>query len=159
MYTSINRRPKYSSQINLSSLNQPPKASICTSPKPIITKLTRFTDQFQVDDDTTKINTQSCCFYYTNCKSICARYYEIATHNTILSVLYAKRTPRLYISCMQIGPNFVAPFLFPNVLYLYFFLFCSHGEDLIVTPFAQILASLRSVRNNFQLLTNVPANR
>ncbi|XP_033221812.1 cAMP-specific 3',5'-cyclic phosphodiesterase isoform X4 [Belonocnema kinseyi] len=32
----------------------------------------------------------------------------------------------------------------------------SHGEDLIVTPFAQILASLRSVRNNFQSLTNVP---
>ncbi|XP_072160419.1 3',5'-cyclic-AMP phosphodiesterase isoform X4 [Bemisia tabaci] len=31
-----------------------------------------------------------------------------------------------------------------------------HGEDLIVTPFAQILASLRSVRNNFLCLTNVP---
>ncbi|XP_030750546.1 cAMP-specific 3',5'-cyclic phosphodiesterase isoform X5 [Sitophilus oryzae] len=35
----------------------------------------------------------------------------------------------------------------------------SHGEDLIVTPFAQILASLRSVRNNFQCLTNVPSNK
>ncbi|XP_072382501.1 3',5'-cyclic-AMP phosphodiesterase isoform X3 [Diabrotica undecimpunctata] len=35
----------------------------------------------------------------------------------------------------------------------------SHGEDLIVTPFAQILASLRSVRNNFQCLTNVPLNK
>ncbi|XP_045474511.1 cAMP-specific 3',5'-cyclic phosphodiesterase isoform X10 [Harmonia axyridis] len=35
----------------------------------------------------------------------------------------------------------------------------SHGEDLIVTPFAQILASLRSVRNNFQCLTNVPPNK
>ncbi|KAL3270351.1 hypothetical protein HHI36_009399, partial [Cryptolaemus montrouzieri] len=34
-----------------------------------------------------------------------------------------------------------------------------HGEDLIVTPFAQILASLRSVRNNFQCLTNVPLNK
>ncbi|CAH0554635.1 unnamed protein product [Brassicogethes aeneus] len=34
----------------------------------------------------------------------------------------------------------------------------NHGEDLIVTPFAQILASLRSVRNNFQSLTNVPQN-
>ncbi|KAG8250070.1 hypothetical protein J6590_005464 [Homalodisca vitripennis] len=32
----------------------------------------------------------------------------------------------------------------------------NHGEDLIVTPFAQILASLRSVRNNFLSLTNVP---
>ncbi|XP_050670657.1 cAMP-specific 3',5'-cyclic phosphodiesterase isoform X2 [Leptidea sinapis] len=32
----------------------------------------------------------------------------------------------------------------------------SHGEDLIVTPFAQVLASLRSVRNNFLSLTNVP---
>nr|XP_023017452.1 cAMP-specific 3',5'-cyclic phosphodiesterase-like [Leptinotarsa decemlineata] len=34
-----------------------------------------------------------------------------------------------------------------------------HGEDLIVTPFAQILASLRSVRNNFLSLTNVPLNK
>ncbi|KAG7212440.1 hypothetical protein KM043_012755 [Ampulex compressa] len=34
-----------------------------------------------------------------------------------------------------------------------------HGEDLIVTPFAQILASLRSVRNNFLSLTNVPTNK
>ncbi|XP_055910037.1 cAMP-specific 3',5'-cyclic phosphodiesterase isoform X5 [Eupeodes corollae] len=33
----------------------------------------------------------------------------------------------------------------------------SHGEDLIVTPFAQILASLRSVRNNLLSLTNVQA--
>ena len=31
-----------------------------------------------------------------------------------------------------------------------------HGEDLIVTPFAQILASLRSVRNNYINLTNIP---
>uniref|UniRef100_A0A3B1KAN5 Phosphodiesterase n=1 Tax=Astyanax mexicanus TaxID=7994 RepID=A0A3B1KAN5_ASTMX len=31
-----------------------------------------------------------------------------------------------------------------------------HGEDLIVTPFAQVLASLRTVRNNFSVLTNVP---
>uniref|UniRef100_A0A8C9W4Y5 Phosphodiesterase n=1 Tax=Scleropages formosus TaxID=113540 RepID=A0A8C9W4Y5_SCLFO len=29
-----------------------------------------------------------------------------------------------------------------------------HGDDLIVTPFAQVLASLRSVRNNFSVLTN-----
>ncbi|XP_046388540.1 cAMP-specific 3',5'-cyclic phosphodiesterase-like isoform X3 [Ischnura elegans] len=35
----------------------------------------------------------------------------------------------------------------------------THGEDLIVTPFAQILASLRSVRNNFLCLTNVPSNK
>ncbi|XP_043200847.1 cAMP-specific 3',5'-cyclic phosphodiesterase 4C-like isoform X1 [Amphibalanus amphitrite] len=34
-----------------------------------------------------------------------------------------------------------------------------HGEDLIVTPFAQILASLRSVRSNYISLTNVPTNR
>ncbi|XP_055384886.1 cAMP-specific 3',5'-cyclic phosphodiesterase, isoforms N/G isoform X8 [Condylostylus longicornis] len=32
-----------------------------------------------------------------------------------------------------------------------------HGEDLIVTPFAQILASLRSIRNNLISLTNVQA--
>ncbi|XP_076439876.1 3',5'-cyclic-AMP phosphodiesterase 4C-like isoform X2 [Babylonia areolata] len=31
-----------------------------------------------------------------------------------------------------------------------------HAEDLIVTPFAQILASLRSVRQNYVSLTNVP---
>ncbi|KAJ8390422.1 hypothetical protein AAFF_G00103570 [Aldrovandia affinis] len=30
-----------------------------------------------------------------------------------------------------------------------------HGDDLIVTPFAQVLASLRSVRNNFTTLSNV----
>ena len=33
----------------------------------------------------------------------------------------------------------------------------SHPEDLIVTPFAQILASLRTVRANYIHLTNVPA--
>ncbi|XP_042304944.1 cAMP-specific 3',5'-cyclic phosphodiesterase 4A isoform X3 [Sceloporus undulatus] len=32
----------------------------------------------------------------------------------------------------------------------------AHAEDLIVTPFAQVLASLRSVRNNFSILANVP---
>ncbi|KAK7800490.1 hypothetical protein U0070_024270 [Myodes glareolus] len=32
----------------------------------------------------------------------------------------------------------------------------AQAEDLIVTPFAQVLASLRSVRSNFSLLTNVP---
>uniref|UniRef100_A0A8C4Q865 Phosphodiesterase n=1 Tax=Eptatretus burgeri TaxID=7764 RepID=A0A8C4Q865_EPTBU len=30
-----------------------------------------------------------------------------------------------------------------------------HGDDLIVTPFAQVLASLRSVRSNFTMLANV----
>ena len=30
-----------------------------------------------------------------------------------------------------------------------------HAEDLIVTPFAQVLASLRSVRNNYLALTNI----
>ncbi|XP_048485211.1 cAMP-specific 3',5'-cyclic phosphodiesterase isoform X2 [Plutella xylostella] len=35
----------------------------------------------------------------------------------------------------------------------------AHGEDLIVTPFAQVLASLRSVRNNFLCLTNVPVGK
>ncbi|XP_063075740.1 3',5'-cyclic-AMP phosphodiesterase 4B isoform X2 [Engraulis encrasicolus] len=36
-----------------------------------------------------------------------------------------------------------------------------HGEDLIVTPFAQVLASLRTVRNNVTALTNVqcPLNK
>ncbi|XP_023324093.1 cAMP-specific 3',5'-cyclic phosphodiesterase 4C [Eurytemora carolleeae] len=32
-----------------------------------------------------------------------------------------------------------------------------HNEDLIVTPFAQILASLRTVRSNYISLTNLPA--
>ncbi|KAK2511088.1 hypothetical protein Q9966_016726, partial [Columba livia] len=32
-----------------------------------------------------------------------------------------------------------------------------HAEDLIVTPFAQVLASLRSVRSNFSILANVPS--
>ncbi|XP_023328662.1 cAMP-specific 3',5'-cyclic phosphodiesterase 4C isoform X3 [Eurytemora carolleeae] len=34
--------------------------------------------------------------------------------------------------------------------------FVTHGDDLIVTPFAQILASLRSVRNSYISLTNIP---
>lgn len=34
-----------------------------------------------------------------------------------------------------------------------------HAEDLIVTPFAQVLASLRSVRNNYITLTNVQVSR
>ncbi|MBN3305810.1 PDE4B phosphodiesterase, partial [Amia calva] len=36
-----------------------------------------------------------------------------------------------------------------------------HAEDLIVTPFAQVLASLRSVRSNFSILANVttPTNK
>lgn len=40
-----------------------------------------------------------------------------------------------------------------------FVCFNRHGEDLIVTPFAQILASLRSVRNNYICLTSIPINR
>uniref|UniRef100_UPI00358EE0FE 3',5'-cyclic-AMP phosphodiesterase 4C-like isoform X3 n=1 Tax=Myxine glutinosa TaxID=7769 RepID=UPI00358EE0FE len=32
-----------------------------------------------------------------------------------------------------------------------------HGDDFIVTPFAQVLASLRSVRSNFTMLANVQA--
>uniref|UniRef100_A0A3P9LGW6 Phosphodiesterase n=1 Tax=Oryzias latipes TaxID=8090 RepID=A0A3P9LGW6_ORYLA len=34
-----------------------------------------------------------------------------------------------------------------------------HGDDMIVTPFAQVLASLRTVRNNFGALTNVQQER
>ncbi|ESP00526.1 hypothetical protein LOTGIDRAFT_157802 [Lottia gigantea] len=34
-----------------------------------------------------------------------------------------------------------------------------HAEDMIVTPFAQILASLRSVRNNYINLTNVTGSK
>uniref|UniRef100_K1QVW6 Phosphodiesterase n=1 Tax=Magallana gigas TaxID=29159 RepID=K1QVW6_MAGGI len=34
-----------------------------------------------------------------------------------------------------------------------------HADDLIVTPFAQILASLRSVRNNYVMLTNTSRER
>ncbi|CAB1341813.1 unnamed protein product, partial [Coregonus sp. 'balchen'] len=36
-----------------------------------------------------------------------------------------------------------------------------HAEDLIVTPFAQVLASLRTVRSNFTILANVttPTNK
>ncbi|CAH2239437.1 jg23868 [Pararge aegeria aegeria] len=61
-------------------------------------------------------------------------------------------------------PAFLAPFLagissivIKSVLGFIVTLF--HGEDLIVTPFAQVLASLRSVRTNFLCLTNVPASK
>ncbi|VDM38047.1 unnamed protein product [Toxocara canis] len=33
-----------------------------------------------------------------------------------------------------------------------------HGDDLIVTPFAQLLASLKNVRNNLIAITNLPVN-
>lgn len=46
-----------------------------------------------------------------------------------------------------------------KLITVFFFFNFSHGEDLIVTPFAQILASLRSVRNNFLSLTNVPSQK
>ena len=35
---------------------------------------------------------------------------------------------------------------------------CRHAEDLIVTPFAQILASLRTVRSNYVTLTNLQSS-
>ncbi|XP_071799196.1 3',5'-cyclic-AMP phosphodiesterase 4C-like isoform X2 [Asterias amurensis] len=35
---------------------------------------------------------------------------------------------------------------------------CHNAEDVIVTPFAQILASLRSVRKNYTSLTGLPSN-
>jgi len=38
-------------------------------------------------------------------------------------------------------------------------LFCRHGDDVIVTPFAQILHSLRSVRNNFMAITGLSSAR
>lgn len=34
-----------------------------------------------------------------------------------------------------------------------------YSDEYIVTPFAQILASLRSVRNNYIALTNVSTHR
>uniref|UniRef100_A0A3B5A4E4 3',5'-cyclic-AMP phosphodiesterase n=1 Tax=Stegastes partitus TaxID=144197 RepID=A0A3B5A4E4_9TELE len=34
-----------------------------------------------------------------------------------------------------------------------------HGEDMIVTPFAQVLASLRTVRSNFAVLTHLQDRR
>ncbi|MEQ2176493.1 hypothetical protein GOODEAATRI_028562 [Goodea atripinnis] len=40
-----------------------------------------------------------------------------------------------------------------------FFISFSHGDDMIVTPFAQVLASLRTVRNNFGALTNLQQDR
>ena len=46
-----------------------------------------------------------------------------------------------------------------RVLYIFFSFptFSRHAEDLIVTPFAQILASLRTVRSNYINLTNLPS--
>lgn len=35
--------------------------------------------------------------------------------------------------------------------------FFRHGDDFIVTPFAQLLASLRNVRNNLVAIANLPA--
>jgi len=34
-----------------------------------------------------------------------------------------------------------------------------HQDDMIVTPFAQLLASLKNVRKNFVDLTHIPPDR
>ena len=44
-----------------------------------------------------------------------------------------------------------------RLFFLSFQTFSRHAEDLIVTPFAQILASLRTVRSNYINLTNLPS--
>jgi cAMP-specific phosphodiesterase 4 len=36
---------------------------------------------------------------------------------------------------------------------------CRHQDDMIVTPFAQLLASLKNVRKNFVDLTHIPPDR
>lgn len=55
--------------------------------------------------------------------------------------------------------DFSSPCSVLCVIIIGLFFVHSHGEDLIVTPFAQVLASLRSVRNNFLSLTNVPVSK
>ncbi|OBS79458.1 hypothetical protein A6R68_18209 [Neotoma lepida] len=52
--------------------------------------------------------------------------------------------------CVSPDPSVHPEDLAPHLPVLTF----RHAEDLIVTPFAQVLASLRSVRSNFSLLTN-----
>ena len=55
--------------------------------------------------------------------------------------------------------SIIAPFVSLIINHHVYCLCFRHGEDLIVTPFAQILASLRNVRNNYITLTHVPAPR
>ena len=61
----------------------------------------------------------------------------------------------------SLGPDTQRPGLYRNCAICFHAnpSYFRHGEDLIVTPFAQILASLRNVRNNYITLTNVPAPR
>lgn len=44
-------------------------------------------------------------------------------------------------------------------IYILIKFFFRHGDDLIVTPFAQLLASLRNVRTNLMSITNLPPNK
>ena len=45
------------------------------------------------------------------------------------------------------------------LLLLFLLLFHRHQDDMIVTPFAQLLASLKNVRKNFVDLTHIPPER
>ena len=63
-------------------------------------------------------------------------------HSKVFAKMGARRSFEILIKCVLISVSVFR-----------------HGEDLIVTPFAQILASLRSVRQSYIQLTNVPAPR
>jgi len=45
-----------------------------------------------------------------------------------------------------------------NLIHIFFWFF-RHQDDMIVTPFAQLLASLKNVRKNFVDLTHIPPER
>ena len=75
----------------------------------------------------------------------------------LVNLRYMERLTRDVISCIKIS---LLPILCERLraapIFPFYFIF-RHGEDLIVTPFAQILASLRTIRTNYIHLTNVPA--
>lgn len=67
--------------------------------------------------------------------------------------------PDFYCSRVQLQDWYVHNWKWKFILYDFISSFFSHtSEDIIVTPFAQILASLRNVRKNYTHLTGLPQN-
>lgn len=82
-----------------------------------------------------------CSVFIMQCYAVCWLYFEIRNSQMILH-------SRIHSTNWH------------NWIFFRLLHWNSHGgEDLIVTPFAQILASLRSVRNNFLSLTNCSTSK
>lgn len=108
------------------------------------------------------IQISTCCecfFFFFHVINTLAEHPNLSWifHSVLPGRVYTFKLTFIFKYNIMIYDQCVSPEL--TVYFYFFFLHFSHGEDLIVTPFAQILASLRSVRNNFLSLTNVPSQK